>query len=450
MRQKRWTRLDNASKIFMAAMTDTDTKVFRLSADLYDEVDPIILQQAVDIAYESFPLYHYVLRRGIFWYYLEESDLKPIVSEDLLPPCANLYHYDRKNLLFRVVYYGRRISLEVFHALSDGTGGIWFLEYILFHYIALRYPEAAHELKTPDEKGSLGQLLDNSFEKHFANIQEKSADATDIEAAIGGRAIPMRDIHRVRGIRTEDLRMKILEVTMPVEEVLKISKEMGVSLTVFLTALFMQSVYDQAPKKAKTTISASVPINLRQFFPSKSARNFFSTMLVSYTYPEDGEDLSTVAKSIKQQFESHMSREKLLVRQKQLVGYESQPWVKIIPRPIKNFVLKLINARSNRRITIATSNLGTVRYPMAMEQYIEQIHSMIVAVRPQFVCVTYKNRLSLSFTSPFVETEIQKNFVRYLTKRGVSVRVATNRVGSKHLKDIKKQEGMKDEEMQGL
>lgn len=450
MARKRWTRLDNASKIFMAAMTDTDTKVFRLSADLYDEVDPIILQQAVDIAYESFPLYHYVLRRGIFWYYLEESDLKPIVTEDRMPPCANLYYYDQKNLLFRVIYHGRRIGLEVFHALSDGTGGIWFLEYILFHYIVLKYPESAKDLKTPDEKGSLGQLLDNSFEKHFASIEEKSADATDIEAAIGGRSIPTRDIHRVKGIRTEDLRMKILEVTMPVQEVLKLSKEMGVSLTVFLTALFMQSVFEQAPEKEKTTISASVPINLRQFFPSRSARNFFSTMLISYTFENGEVDLASVAKSVKQQFQSHMSREKLLVRQKQLVGYESSAWVKVIPRPLKNFILKLINARANRRITIATSNLGTVRYPEAMERYIDQINAVIVAVRPQFVCVTYKDRLSISFSSPFVETEIQKNFVRYLTERGVSVRVATNQVGSKHLKDIKKQEEMRDEEMQGL
>jgi hypothetical protein len=37
MARKKWIRLDNASKIFLATMTSTDTKVFRLSAAVRDE-----------------------------------------------------------------------------------------------------------------------------------------------------------------------------------------------------------------------------------------------------------------------------------------------------------------------------------------------------------------------------------------------------------------------------
>ena len=68
MNRKKWVRLDNASNIFLAAMTNSDTKVFRMSAELTDAVDPLLLQRALDEVYENYVLYHSVLRRGFFWY----------------------------------------------------------------------------------------------------------------------------------------------------------------------------------------------------------------------------------------------------------------------------------------------------------------------------------------------------------------------------------------------
>ena len=48
------------------------------------------------------------------------------------PPCTAIYGGDRKNeLLYRVSYYGCRINLEMFHALSDGNGGFLFLKTIV-------------------------------------------------------------------------------------------------------------------------------------------------------------------------------------------------------------------------------------------------------------------------------------------------------------------------------
>ncbi|WFA08998.1 hypothetical protein [Tissierella sp. Yu-01] len=41
----KWKKLDNASKIFPATSNNKDTKVFRLACELYDEVDPIVLQK---------------------------------------------------------------------------------------------------------------------------------------------------------------------------------------------------------------------------------------------------------------------------------------------------------------------------------------------------------------------------------------------------------------------
>nr|NLD40926.1 alcohol acetyltransferase [Actinomycetales bacterium] len=117
-----WVRLDNAANIFVAARSEVDTKVFRLSAELDEDIDSAVLQQALDRVYAQYPLFRAVLRRGIFWYYLQQSELQPEVRFDDGPSVPHLYQDERRDLLFRVLHRGRRISLEVFHALTDGTG----------------------------------------------------------------------------------------------------------------------------------------------------------------------------------------------------------------------------------------------------------------------------------------------------------------------------------------
>ena len=77
---------------------------------------------------ELFPLFRSVLRKGLFWYYFESSDLKPVAKKEYRLPCSGLYIRDQKNLLFEVTYYQKRINFEVFHALNRWNGGITFFK----------------------------------------------------------------------------------------------------------------------------------------------------------------------------------------------------------------------------------------------------------------------------------------------------------------------------------
>ena len=139
--RRAWVRLDNASNIFLAARSDADPKVFRISAEMDHDVDPQLLQEALDATYDRYRLYHAVLRSGVFWYYLQDSDLRPLVTAEEQHTCAPIYQADRRRLLFRVMHHRQRIILEVFHALSDGTGALWFLSDLVAAYIRLRHPE---------------------------------------------------------------------------------------------------------------------------------------------------------------------------------------------------------------------------------------------------------------------------------------------------------------------
>ena len=85
-----WSRLDNAAKIFPSTVEGADTRVFRFSCELTDDIDPYVLQMAAENAAASYPNFNVIMKKGLFWYYLESCDLKPQVARN---PCPSVPQY---------------------------------------------------------------------------------------------------------------------------------------------------------------------------------------------------------------------------------------------------------------------------------------------------------------------------------------------------------------------
>ena len=122
---------------------------------------------------EDYPLYKSVLRRGLFWYYLERSDIKPEVTVESNTVCAPIYVGHRNNLLFRVSYYKNRINLEVFHTLSDGAGALRFLQDLVYHYLMVKDKEKFTGTIPLNDNSSASGQMDDSFGKHFVGGNQK-------------------------------------------------------------------------------------------------------------------------------------------------------------------------------------------------------------------------------------------------------------------------------------
>ncbi|GAA2097876.1 alcohol acetyltransferase [Brevibacterium salitolerans] len=548
MTRRAWVRLDNASNIFLAARSEADPKVFRLSAEMDHEVDPALLQTALDETFDRYPLYHAVLRRGVFWYYLQDSDLRPQVVPETLPTCAPLYRGERHSLLFRVIRSRRRIVLEVFHALSDGTGALWFLTDLVTAYVRLRFPEehspetggAAGSLETggasiapldpgqtaatrpdssadriganvaldpavppsaspetavpPDEPAAEvspgNTLTTDSFAHHFRRRRHRhrrrraaaQAEGTAAEAGAGPAPVPepadpaaadedtaqpvghrglgrfvgasTARTHTVRGTRTPDNRTRAVELTMPAAEVLGLARAEGVSLTMYLTAVFFEAVRlssGQGEQRGdlgrSPTLAASVPVNLRQFFPSTSARNFFATVRVEHTYGEertrdgDREDapadgIGAICRNIDAQFRPQAAPAALESKLRRFIRFERMLALRVVPRPLKDVVLGLFNRASNRGLTVAVSNLGRVSLPEPAEAHVGRMLFHVSAVRPQFCAISHGGLLTVTFTSPFAETDHVREFARILSGKGVPLTVAAARVTEDELAGI--------------
>lgn len=409
-----WTKLDNAAKIFPPNTNEKDTKVFRFVCELREEVDKEVLQQALDQTLPLFPMYQTVLRRGMFWYYMETTDTKPEVKEESKLPCNTLYRHNRKNLLYEVTYYKKRINLEMYHAITDGTGALCFLKTLLYFYITLKYREDFKELPTLDYDASFTQKTEDSYLKYYSG--DKTLDKVKLTKA-----------YRIAGRRSLDNRLKVIEGTMSVKEVLELAHRYDTTMTIYLTALFLKAIYQDMPARGrKLPVVLSVPVNLRAYFPSVTARNFFATINIKYHFGKSSDKLEDIIRDVKASFERELTTEKLQTHLNRLSALEHNAFMRVVPLTLKDYVLRFATYLSDRGITATLSNVGKITTTKELAPYIRLFDCFTSARRPQICMCSFGDTLVISFTSPFVGTDIQKNFFRILTEEGVAITVASN------------------------
>lgn len=414
----KWRKLDNASKIFPANSNNKDTKVFRFACELYEDVDEEILQQSLDLTIESFPLYKSVLRRGAFWYYFEFTDIRPMVEIESTPVCAPIYVKDTRNLLFKVSYYNNRINLEVFHALTDGAGVIWFMETIIYYYMTIKHKDTlSKEIPKINYKASISQKMDDSFEKNYykANLVNKKMK----------KNLPRA--YHISGTRIDENRTKLIEGSMSVKSVLDIAHKYNTTLTIFMTSLFFYSIYKDMPSKmSNRPVVLSVPINLRQYFESSTARNFFSTMNVSYDFSKNSNELKDIIEIVNESFKKGLTKEELDLHLYRLMSLEKNPFMRVIPLTLKDYTLRIANFVNDIGITSSISNIGRIMMPPEFTPFIHQFSICVSARRPQITMCSFGDRLVISFTAPYEETDIQRTFFQFLTNNEIEVEIDSN------------------------
>ena len=145
-----WYPLDNAAVLYSALQKEKYSAIYRFSAVMAEKVDRAALQRAVDKTMPRFPSFGVRIRKWAFWYYFEPNPAPgPFVKEDISNPCQPVRFREDNGWLVRFYVYDRRISLEVFHAVSDGGGALVFFKTLLAVYLR----ELGHDI--PNTHGIL-------------------------------------------------------------------------------------------------------------------------------------------------------------------------------------------------------------------------------------------------------------------------------------------------------
>lgn len=410
--RKKWRTLENTAKIFPATSGKKDERVFRLSCQLTEEVEPDKLQKAVDKCAEDFSLFLCVMRYGVFWNYLEESELRPVVREEYRPPCSQIYVRDQKNLLFEVTYYRKRINFETYHALTDGTGALQFMRSLLYYYLIEAHPQ--------DVKGPVSQvqadatdeeMAEDSFSKYYSAAEQEGD-------------IPKYKSHQLRYHRLEHGRMRLVEGIIPTKELLQTARSLNTTITVYLTSVFLCAIArDMSPRQKKRPVALMIPVNLRSFFPSDSVRNFFGWIDIGYNFSTQSDKLEDVIAFTTDFFKRELTPERMAARMNSLMRMEKNPFMRILPLPVKLWGMQAGAALSTTSDTAIFSNIGRIHMPDECRPYIDWFDFYTSTPKMEICMCSWEDKLTINFTSGYANTRIERNFFRMLTEQGISVEI---------------------------
>ena len=413
--QSRWYELDNAAKIVPPTTKGSDTRVFRISCELKEEVDGEILQRALDKTVPDFPYFACVLRRGLFWYYLDSSSIRAVVQPENKPACAPIYQDGRRKLLYRVNYHRRRINLEMFHVLTDGTGAIAFLKTIVCRYLQIRHDI---EYLEREERSSAKDKTADAFNRYY----EQDKKGTPREQ----QTLPRKAYH-LQGERDDNLQSHLIEGTVSAKRFLKVTKEHGATAAAFSTALFMEAILEEmSVREKKLPIVLSVPVNLRNYYPSETARNFFGVINVAFDPSDYDGTLDSILHVVQDSFKRQLEEEQVALTMNGYSRLEHNIMIKAVPLVLKNLVIGWVNAAMQKGITGTVSNVGKVTLPEPFVPYVDRFSCFMAAPDVQICVSSFGDRMCFGIASPFEAHPVMMRFFRKMVALGIDVEIATN------------------------
>lgn len=421
MKQERfWIRLDNAALIFPAVRRRDWSNAFRVSAQLSEDIDPEILGTALKQVLPRFPTIAVRLRRGLFWYYLEEAP-GPKPRLDAAYPLTFMSKKEIRTCAFRVLYYKNRIAVEFFHALTDGTGGLVFLKTLTAQYLRLRYG-----IEIPAENGVLDlseapkpEELEDSFQKCSGRFSLSRKEPNS---------------YRLTGTREPDGFLHITTGILDAEALHDLSREYGVSVTCFLAAVMAESILTLQkslnPHRKQKPVKITVPVDLRRLYGSKTLRNFalcvnpgVDPSLGDYTLPE-------LCRSISAQLAAEVSPQLMAARIAANVSPARSPVLRVMPLPIKVAAMRAVyNAVGESKGCLNISNLGLTKLPKEMEPYVSRL-DFVVGVQATYPnncsVLSYGGKTCINFIRNIRQSELERLFFTRLVELGLTVTVESN------------------------
>lgn len=418
----RWVRLDNAAKIYPAARRKNWSNVFRQSATLFEDVDKTVLKSALDKVVGRFPSIAARLRRGIFWYYLQQVEFAPEIHEEYSCPLVYMSKEEMRRCAFRVIVYEKRIAVEFFHSLTDGTGALVFLKNLVAEYL-----EQKHGVHIPLENGIVDresfpaeEELEDCFLKNAGTVPASRKDT---------------NAWHMYGEPEKNGFLHLTCFQIPVSEALELAHRYDATLTVLMSAVMMQALLNLQKEKIplvkrQKRIKVLIPVNLRQLFPSNTLRNF-----AMYTIPELDPRLGEysfeeICKIIQHTMGMEVTAKHMGCVIATNVNDERNPLVRMIPLPVKNMVMKAIfDSVGEKKSCLTLSNLGRIEVPEGMRKYIRRFDFILgVQAAAPYNCgmLSYGDTVYVNFIRNIKDAELERHFFAVLREAGLSVTAESN------------------------
>jgi len=417
-----WLKLDNAAKLFPAIMSRELTAVFRITASLKEPVRYSAIKEAVEITSARFPYFSVSLSSGLFWNYLEYNYKLPRIQTEEEIPCTAFAARRKNEPVYRILVKNNRISVEFFHILTDGGGAFEYLKSLLYTYLKItgKELESSEGIVLPDTPIADGEMEDgyNRFFKRKIPPPGKLTRAWHLPFALNDKP-----------------RLKVIHAEIQADQLLEKARSHKVTVTDYIVSVYMlslQKIYLAEKAKAKRfkrgVLRIEVPVNLRKKFPSLTMRNFslfvmpeVDLRLGIYTFEE-------ILQIVHYQLQTGADVKQITRFLSQNVGHEKSMLMRVMPLFIKTMAISAVYKRlGTRQCSGIMSNLGIAILPESMKEHIESFDIIPTPpnthVKISCAMVTFGNKMRLAFCNVSGSTELEMNFLKYLTDSGIHVKV---------------------------
>lgn len=389
--------LDNTAKAF-SLDEKKNSNTFRISAFLNEKVEPTILYKALIKSLDVYPFYKVKLKKGFFWLYFISNDNEILVKKENYSDDKRITMEYNNKYLFRVNYNDNKINLDIYHLISDGKGASIFFKEILANYFDFKYNlnhevECQNLVKT-DPYIDYTELVIHKKEKKHKKY----------------RIIEKADF----------LKNKNYIYTLSLNSVKKVAKDNNATITEYLTALYIYTIYKTIYRKCNKDIVITIPIDLRKYYNVETLSNFFTCMEVEGNIINKDVTFDDILNNVKKEFKDKLTKDKVKIYLSRDVKLGTNIILKLIPRYIKKASMKYLGKVINNSSTSTLSNVGSFIIDEQYKKYIDNIFISVNAGAVQRVkCVicSYEDKFNIIINSNLISNEFEEEFCRLLKEK---------------------------------
>jgi hypothetical protein len=189
----------------------------------------------------------------------------------------------------------------------------------------------------------------------------------------------------------------------------------------------MEAILEEmSVREKKLPIVLSVPVNLRNYYPSETARNFFGVINVAFDPSDYDGTLDSILHVVQDSFKRQLEEEQVALTMNGYSRLEHNIMIKAVPLALKNLVIGWVNAAMQKGITGTVSNVGKVTLPEPFVPYVDRFSCFMAAPDVQICVSSFGDRMCFGIASPFEAHPVMMRFFRKMVALGIDVEIATN------------------------
>lgn len=382
-----------------AGASGEHTTVEVLYAKMIAEVDPAALKAGMAEALKRFPNFRrkIVLKDEVLYY--AENTEEPILFED--DGESKRFGADTNHYLFILSYHGSDIRMRVHHGITDGRGVLSFFQTVCYYYLqACGYEIDAEDMvrtntDVPDPLESVDVVQ---------NFADPSVKKLGYQLPRGGFPIPETNVWK------KDPCARRFQLTVPISSLLKISKK-NEATPVPVMSIFIAKAFREVYETGESSIMGFIPVDLRQYFPSKALHNSSYFVPLPHKYMTSKLPIDVQATIQRGTLDLQAQKENF---QNRIAGLNSMQ-EKFDAQPgtyaqKQTMTAEAMSTRSARNYSYLLTYPGAVRFPKSMDRHILSVtvHVPSFAIPFSITAVEYGGILYMEVAQNFADDQLVK------------------------------------------